>query len=61
MNRGDPHTTTWATARRDTATDRARRGVTTCGCGAEYTPGPDGIRRHQRIHGHRPTPATEED
>lgn len=29
--------------------------MTTCQCGATYEDTPDGIRRHQMIHTHRPS------
>ncbi|GEM_PF-7013157 len=43
------------------AADRARRGVRTCRCGAEYAPTPDGRRQHRILQLHTPQPAREED
>lgn len=53
----DPLAAAYQAAQRDREALRARRGVATCACGAQYTPTADGRRQHRLLHQHTPTPA----
>ncbi len=56
----DPLARAFIAAQRQRDTDRARRGVDICACGAEYTPTTDGRHQHRLLHDHTPCPPRKE-